>query len=70
MSIFSRRRTIKFSTPDPLANGLADEIAAEQKEADAFQTLDDVSSEELNKHWNAIVKDIKKDPAWANFNKD
>lgn len=70
MSIFTRRHTIKFSTPDPLANGLNDDIAAEQKEADAFLTLDDVSSEELTRHWNAIVKDIKKDGRRLDFGND
>lgn len=69
MSLF-HRKTIQFSTPDPLANGLNDEIAAEQKEADAFLTLDDISSEELSRHWNAIVKDIKKDARRLDFGKD
>lgn len=69
MSLF-HRKTIRFTTPDPLANGLGDEIAAEQKEADAFQTLDDMSADELTKHWNSIVKDIKKDPNWAKFSND
>lgn len=69
MSLF-HHKTIQFSTPDPLANGLNDEIVAEQKEADAFQTLDDISSEELSRHWNAIVKDVKKDGRRLDFGKD
>ena len=67
MKLFSRRH-IGFETPDPLANGLGDEIAAEQKEADAFRTLDDTPAEELSRQWNAIVKDIEKDPDWFKFN--
>jgi hypothetical protein len=69
MSIF-HRTSIKFRTPDPLANGLGDEILAEQREADAFSTLDDTSADELAKHWNSIVKDIEKDPDWFSFAKD
>lgn len=65
MSLFHRR--ISFTKHDPLADGLADEIAAEQHEADAFQTLDDTSGDELASHWNKIVKDIEKDPDWFDF---
>lgn len=68
MKLF-QHTNIRFTTPDPLANGLSDEIAAEQKEPDAF-TLDDTTGEELSAHWNAIVKDIEKDPDWFNFSKD
>ncbi|MFZ2544816.1 MAG: hypothetical protein WAW80_02470 [Candidatus Saccharimonadales bacterium] len=69
MSLF-HRKTIRFTTPDPLANGLADEIDAERKEADAFRTLDDMPAEELVSHWNAIVEDIKKDPDWSKFSNE
>jgi len=68
MSIFHRPLT--FTTHDPLADGLGDAIAAEQSEADAFQTLDDTSGDELAKQWNAIVKDIEKDPDWFTFHND
>lgn len=68
MNLF-HRTSIRFTTPDPLANGLNDEIAAEQRESDAF-TLVDMSGDELSAHWNAIVKDIEKDPDWFNFSKD
>ena len=68
MSLF-HRNSIKFNTHDPLANGLSDEIAAEQKEADAF-TLDDISGEELSDQWTKIVKDAKKDPDWFTFSND
>lgn len=70
MSIFTRRHSIKFQTPNPLADGLGDEIAAEQREADSFMTLQDVSGEELSKQWNTIVKDIEKDPDWFKFTND
>ena len=68
MSIFHHK--IHFQTPDPLANGLGDEIAAEQHEADAFKTLDDIPAEELSRQWNVIVKDVEKDPDWFKFSND
>ena len=68
MSLF--HRNIGFAKPDPLANGLGDEIAAEQQEAEAFQTLSDTSAEELTQQWSAIVKDIEKDPDWFTFSDD
>jgi hypothetical protein len=68
MSIFQHR--IKFADPDPLDDGLRDEIANEQREADSFQTLSDTSAEELNKQWSTIVKDIEKDPDWFKFSDD
>lgn len=67
MGIF--HRNIQFNKHDPLANGLSDEIAAEQQESDAF-TLDDMSGDDLVDHWNTIVKDIEKDPDWFSFSND
>lgn len=69
MSIFHHQH-ISFSKADPLGNGLGDEIAAEQQEADAIRSLDDVSAEELNQKWNVIVEDIKKDPEWFDFSNE
>lgn len=68
MSIF--HHTIGFNEPDPLGNGLGDEIAAEQKESDAFTTLEDTPAEELSEQWAAIVKDVEKDPDWFTFSDD
>jgi hypothetical protein len=68
MNIFKKH--IGFSKPDPLANGLGDDIVAEQQEAESFRTLDDASGDELSKQWNAIVKDIEKDPDWFTFSDD
>ncbi|MDQ5982964.1 MAG: hypothetical protein QG549_962 [Patescibacteria group bacterium] len=67
MSLF--HRNISFEKHDPLANGLGDEIAAEQREPDAF-TLDDLSADDLAEQWNKIVKDIEKDPDWFDFAND
>ena len=68
MSLF-HKSNIHFSKHDPLANGLSDEIAAEQKESDAFN-LDDISGDELADQWTKIVKDAKKDPDWFTFSND
>lgn len=67
MSIFHH---IRFSKVDPLANGLADEIAAEQREAEAINSLEDTSPEELEKFWSGVVEDIKKDPQWSRFSEE
>lgn len=68
MGLFSR--TISFTHHDPLDDGLGDEIAAEQNEADAFQTLSDTSAEELAQHWSKIIKDVEKDPDWFDFDNE
>jgi len=69
MSLF-HHNTVRFSKPDPLANGLAEEIVAEQREADSFKTLDDMPADELDRHWDAIIDDIEKDPNWFSFTND
>ena len=61
---------VHFSNQDPLDDGLGDDISAERNEADAFGTLEDISSDELVKHWSTIVKDIEKDPDWFTFDND
>lgn len=55
-------RTIKFAKVDPLANGLDEEIAAEQREAEAIHSLEDTTAEELDAFWAGVLKDVKKDP--------
>ena len=67
MSIFHH---VRFAKVDPLANGLADEIAAEQREADAINSLEDTSPEDLEKFWSGVVEDIKKDPQWSHFTEE
>ncbi|USN96390.1 MAG: hypothetical protein H6797_04925 [Candidatus Nomurabacteria bacterium] len=67
MGIFHKNH-IKFRQQDPLDNGLGDDIAAEQGESESF--LNDVSGDDLTKHWNTIVKDIEDDPNWFTFSED
>ena len=52
---------ITFSPIDPLANGLAEEIAYEQSEPDAI-TLDDQLDSSLGAHWEAILEEAREDP--------
>ena len=51
---------------DPLGGGLAEEIAAEQSDANRM-TLDDIDSNELASSWEQIVRDVEKDPEWIRF---
>lgn len=51
---------IHFGAVDPLANGLADEIAAEQAEPDAF-VLEEQLDETLADRWQVIIDDAKQD---------
>lgn len=68
MSIFNHHR-IGFSKQDPLADGLGDDIAAEQREEDRI-----VLSEEDGKHlvdfWDGVTKNLKKDPDWFDFDNE
>jgi hypothetical protein len=68
MSIFHHH--IGFSKPDPLGNGLGDEIAAEQREPEAITSLDDTSSQDLEAFWGEVVKDVEKDKDWFSFSED
>lgn len=68
MSIFPHH--IHFSQPDPLANGLGDDIAAEQHEAESISSLEDTSAEELDAFWTGVINDVKKDPSWFDFSED
>jgi hypothetical protein len=68
MSLFHRK--VQFSKVDPLANGLDEEIAAEQHEAEAIRSFDDTSADELVRFWSGVVKDIKKDPDWFDFSEE
>ncbi len=67
MGIF--RKQITFNRHDPLDDGLRDAITAEQRSDDSF-TLADPTGEELTEKWDAIVKDVEKDPGWFSFSKD
>lgn len=67
MSLFHH---IQFATPDPLANGLGDEITAEQQEADAIHIMEDPTGDELDAFWSGVIKDAKKEGDWVDFAED
>lgn len=61
MNLFSHNK-IQFKNHDPLDDGLAEEIAAEQNEAEAFGTLDDIDADTLIEHWATIAADVEQNP--------
>lgn len=61
---------IQFTAKDPLANGLADEIAEEQQEPEAITTLDDTPSGDLEEFWGEVISDAKKDKDFFAFADD
>ena len=67
MSLFHH---ISFKPVDPLGDGLREEIAAEQQEPEAIQTLDDIDGQELAKVWRAIEDDVRNDPTWFHDSED
>lgn len=68
MSLF-HKITIHFPTIDPLANGLAEEIAAERAEPDAITLDDAVDANELQQRWSDIAHDFEQDPDWVELTK-
>lgn len=69
MSLFSHH--ISFKQIDPLGNGLAEEIVAEQEEPEAIGTLEEgISEGELSQFWQSVESDIAKDPTWFKFSED
>ena len=68
--MFYSKHTIQFKPVDPLANGLADDIQAEQREAEAIRSFDDTSADELATFWSGVVRDVKNDPDWFDFAED
>ena len=60
MSILHHHK-IQFTAKDPLGNGLADEIAEEQREPEAITNLEDTPSRDLEQFWGEVIKDAKKD---------
>ena len=58
MNIFHR---IHFEKIDPLGDGLGDEIAAEQAEAEAIR-LDEEFDETLADSWQVVLDDARNDP--------
>lgn len=55
MTLF--HHTISFPAVDPLGDGLAEEIEAEQHEPEAMSLNADVDSNDLSAYWQYVVAD-------------
>lgn len=62
MSLFTRSLT--FQPVDPMADGLGDDIAQEQNEAEHFE-LDEQLDITLADKWSTILDEAEKDPEWT-----
>ncbi|HRJ06614.1 MAG TPA: hypothetical protein PK096_03015 [Candidatus Saccharibacteria bacterium] len=52
---------LAFAKADPMDDGLADDIAAEQAEAERFELKEQLDGR-LADEWEEILKDARKDP--------
>jgi hypothetical protein len=64
MSLFHK---IHLPPADPLGGGLAEEIAAEQQEAEAIRLEEFPDGNVLSEQWQNVVEDVEKDPEWFTF---
>lgn len=67
MSLFHR---ISFPEIDPLGGGLAEEIAAEQRDEEVIRLEEGIDSTELLSRWSSIEEDVKLDPEWFHMSED
>ena len=58
---------LHLSRIDPLGGGLAEEIAAEQQEAEAIRLEEFPDGNVLSEQWQHVVDDVEKDPEWFTF---
>jgi hypothetical protein len=70
MSLLNFHHTPSFAEPDPLGNGLAEEIAAEQAEADAIVLQENPDGQSLSEQWQHVVEEVEQDPDWFSFAED
>jgi len=71
MSLFqSLFHHISFTQPDPLGDGLREEIVAEQQEPEAITDLSDIDGQELSEFWSDVEKDVENDPTWFHLSED
>ena len=59
---------VQFKQPDPLDDGLADDIAAEKREAGII--LSDEDWQSLTDFWEGVSQNLKKDPNWSKFDSE
>lgn len=71
MSLFTNfRHSLTFTQPDPLGDGLAEEIAAEQAEPDAITLEETPDMQTFTEQWDHMVNDLHNDPDWVSFSND
>lgn len=62
--IFFRRKTLAFQPADPMADGLGDDISAEQSEQEHFE-LNEQLDGRLADEWEEILTDARQDPDFS-----
>ena len=62
MSLF--HRILAFQPIDPLADGLGDDIAAEQEESGHFELQEQLDGR-LADEWEEILHDARQDPSFS-----
>jgi hypothetical protein len=68
MSLFTLlHHRLSLSKIDPLGGGLAEEIAAEQQEAEAITLEEAPDANSLSEQWQHVVDEVEKDPDWFTF---
>lgn len=60
MTLF--HHSITFPTVDPLGDGLAEDIEAEQEEPEAMTLESDINENELDAYWQFVASDNAKSP--------
>jgi hypothetical protein len=60
MSLFHHQQ-LSFAPIDPMADGLGDDISAEQQEAEHFELQEQLDGR-LADEWEEILDDARKDP--------
>lgn len=63
----SHHHTVSLSAIDPLGAGLAEEIAAEQREPEAIRLDEDIEAGILSEKWQEVVNEVHQDPNWFSF---
>ena len=61
------RRKLSLARIDPLGAGLAEEIAAEQRESDAITLEESPDGNVLSEQWQHVVEEVEQDPEWFTF---
>lgn len=58
------KKSLTFAQPDPLGDGLAEQIRAEQKEAQNYGFDANFDGDALANSWETTLEDLRQDPDW------